>query len=159
MKKLLPWLLTILMSITLISIAAFVVWGIYNPDNPLVARDRLSSQAIDSGLRRLSSDELVKVTSELSELTTNLADQNYIVKISFAFQLNDQQAKKEFDKIINYKIKPLIIRALADTSPDEISGAKGKDELSAKLIELINPELYEGKVTNIHITDFVMTPI
>ncbi|MCJ8010610.1 flagellar basal body-associated FliL family protein [Paenibacillus sp. KQZ6P-2] len=154
MKKMLPWLITMLLAITLIVVAVVLLTpqmlGKNNNSNT-------AAQAIEG--KKLSADELVNVTSEITDIKTNLADQDYIVLMSFAFQLNDKKSKEEFDKIKEFKIKPIIIKTLADTKPDELKGSNGKDNLSAKLINLINKTLTEGRLNQIEITNFVLTPL
>ncbi|GIP27374.1 hypothetical protein J23TS9_25040 [Paenibacillus sp. J23TS9] len=155
MKKMLPWLITILLAITLIVVAVVLLTPQLlgkNNSNPNTA-----AQAIE--VQKLSADELVEMTSEITDIKTNLADQDYIVLMNFAFQLNDKKSKEEFDKIKEFKIKPIIIKTLADTKPDELRGSGGKDQLSAKLINLINKTLTEGKLTQIEITNYILTSL
>lgn len=159
MKKMLPWLITILTAITLISIAAFVLLGFLNQGAIGKNDPPAAAGQIDAASLRLPADELVKVSSQLNELTTNLSDREYIVKLSFAFQLDSKRTKEQFDKIIDLSVRPIIIRTLADMTPDQISSAKGKEELCETLVELINPALVEGKIIKIQITNFIITPI
>jgi len=153
MKKMLPWLITILLAITLIVIAVVLL-------SPQFGKDHNSNTAAQAAEgKKLSADELVEMTSEIKDIKTNLADQDYIVLMNFAFQLNDKKSKEAFDKIKEFKIKPIIIKTLADTKPEELEGSNGKDQLSAKLINLINKTLTEGKLNQIEITDYLVTPI
>lgn len=157
MKKMLPWLITILLAITLIVLAAFLLVNQMNKPDPGTE----VKAAVDSvaGPEHLTADEIVKVTSTIDEIKTNLSDPNYVVVMNFAFQLNDELSKEAFDKIKDYKIKPIIIKTLADTKPEELTGAQGKDNLSSKLLNLINKSLPEGKLIQIDITNFIMTTI
>ncbi|MNF07638.1 flagellar basal body-associated protein FliL [compost metagenome] len=50
-----------------------------------------------------------------------------------------------------------MIKTLADTKPEELNGANGKDQLSSKLVNLINKTLTEGKLTQVEVTNFIMT--
>ena len=43
--------------------------------------------------------------------------------------------------------------------PEEINGSQGKDKLCAKLLNLINAELPDGKLINVAITDIIVTRI
>src|SRR5690606_34801734 len=106
-----------------------------------------------------SADEIVLVTSTIDDIKTNLSDPNYVVVIDFAFQLDNEVSKESFDKIKDYKVKPIIIKTLADTKPEELTGALGKDNLSTKLLNLLNKSLPEGNLIQIDITDFIMTKI
>ncbi|WP_055108456.1 flagellar basal body-associated FliL family protein [Paenibacillus ihumii] len=157
MKKMAPWLITMLLAITLIVMAAFLLVNQFNRPAP----GNEVNQAVQNVSRpaQLSADELVKVTSTIDGIKTNLSDPNYVVVMNFAFQLDREASKEAFDKIKDYKIKPIIIKTLADTKPEDLIGAKGKDNLSTKLLNLINTSLPEGKLIQIDITDFMMQAI
>lgn len=157
MKRMLPWLITILLAITLIVLAAFLLVNQMNKPAPGTE----VNAAVDSvpAPKNLSADELVQVTSTINDIKTNLSESNYVVVIDFAFQLDSAASKEAFDKIKDYKIKPIIIKTLADTKPEELTGALGKDNLSSKLLNLINKSLPEGKLIQIDITDFIMSTI
>jgi flagellar FliL protein len=73
--------------------------------------------------------------------------------------MDNEKAKVEFDKIKDSQIKPIINRALWVLNPSDMSGTKGKDQLTAGLINTINAVLTEGKLTKVGITAFIMTPI
>lgn len=64
-----------------------------------------------------------------------------------------------FVLIKEFKIKPIVNRALWVMSPEEMSGTKGKDELTASLINAVNAVLSEGKLIKVEIKDFFITPI
>lgn len=155
MKKMLPWLITILLAITLIVVAAFLLMDRIFPSD---AND-VNAAVQNVEANRLSADEIVELTSEITEIKTNLADPDYIVSINFAFQLDTVKSKEEFEKIKDIKIKPLLIKTLADTKPEELNGASGKDQLSSKLVNLLNKTLTEGKLTQVEVTYFIMTSI
>jgi len=155
MKKMLPWLITILLAITLIVLAAFLLMGKFFPSD-----DNAVNAAVEKvEAKHLSADEIVELTTEVTDIKTNLADPDYIVLINFAFQLDSVKSKEEFDKIKDIKIKPIIIKTLADTKPEQLNGAEGKDQLSSKLVNLINKTLTEGKLTQIEVTNFILTSL
>jgi flagellar protein FliL len=160
MKKLLPWLVSLLLAISLIVGATFYFWntlfGVPKSKNPdEAAKESVQHVQADP----ISADEMVRVTSELIDIRTNLADTDYVVQISLSFQLDNEKAKLEFDKIKDSQIKPIINRALWVLNPGDMSGTKGKDQLTAGLINTINAVLTEGKLTEVGITAFIMTPI
>ncbi|KYG92848.1 MULTISPECIES: flagellar basal body-associated FliL family protein [Paenibacillus] len=157
MKKMLPWLITILLAITLIAGAAFVLIPALSGKKSEVITNAQAAQA--EQLPRLSADELVEVSSEITGIKTNLADADYIVQMNLSFQLNDAKAKESFEKIKDISIKPIVIQLLADTKPDELRTAKGRDQFSDKLTDLINKSLPEGHLGNAKITDFLLAAI
>ncbi|MFK4470578.1 flagellar FliL protein [Paenibacillus sp. RC73] len=157
MKKMLPWLITILLAITLIAGAAFVLIPALSGKKSEATLNAQAAQA--EQLPRLSADELVEVSSEITGIKTNLADADYIVQMNLSFQLNDAKAKESFEKIKDISIKPIVIQLLADTKPDELRTAKGRDQFSDKLTDLINKSLPEGHLGNAKITDFLLAAI
>lgn len=157
MKKMLPWLITILLAITLIVLAAFLLVNQMNKPAPGTEVNASVNSVAEPA--KLPVDEIVKVTSTIDDIKTNLSEPNYVVVIDFAFQLDSEVSKEAFDKIKDYKIKPIIIKTLADTKPEELTGASGKDNLSSKLLNLINKSLPQGKLIQIDITDFIMQAI
>jgi flagellar FliL protein len=157
---LLPWLVSLLLAITLIVVVTFYFWNNLFGDKKSNDPEQDAKEIAENvQVEPVSADELVKVTSELIDIRTNLADTDYVVQISLSFTLDSEAAKEEFDKIKDNKIKPIVNRALWVMTPDDMSGTKGKDQLTAGLINSINAALSEGKLTNVGITGFVMTQV
>ncbi|MBT2761034.1 flagellar basal body-associated FliL family protein [Paenibacillus sp. ISL-20] len=154
MKKMLPWLITILLSITLIVVAIFLL-----SDKLLGDNGKSQASANAAALSKLSADEIVKMTSEITGIKTNLADPEYIAQMAFAFQLNDKKAKEEFDKIKEIKIKPIIIKTLADTKPELLNDSKGREQFIGKLQNLINKSLTSGQLIQIEMTEVMIVGI
>lgn len=155
MKKMLPWLITILLSVTLIVLAAVLVMDKIFPSDT----DQVRAAVQNVGTEHYSADEIVELTAEITDIRTNLADPDYLLMVNFAFQLDSAASKAEFDKIKEIKIKPIIIKTLADTKPEELNGADGKDQLSSKLVNLINKALPSGRLTQVEITNYILTSI
>ncbi|MDF2834879.1 MAG: flagellar basal body protein FliL [Paenibacillus sp.] len=154
MKKMLPWLITILLSITLIAIVSIILFRSLFNDTAETAADKEPVE-----IEVLSADERVEVTAELNDFRRNLKDQDKVVIISFAFQLDAKKTKADFDKLLEIEIKPMISRTLADTTAEELGGSQGEDALESKLLNLINPSLPKGKLIKVEITDFIITEL
>lgn len=154
MKKMLPWLITILLSITLIAIVAIILFKSFFTDPKEHATETKTIE-----VKVLSADERVEVTSELKDFKRNLKDPEYVVVLSFAFQLDSKKTKEEFDKLTEIEIRPIINRTLADMTADELKGSQGEDALESKLLNLINPIIPKGKLVKVEITDFIITEI
>ncbi|WP_219836667.1 flagellar basal body-associated FliL family protein [Paenibacillus sp. R14(2021)] len=160
MKKLLPWLITILLAITLIAIVAVILFkSVMGGDDPKDSAGKAASNAETVKVEKLTADERVELTSTLEQIKTNLSDPDYIAVMGLAFQLDEKSTKEDFDKIKDIQIKPIIIRTLSDMKPEEINGSQGKDKLCAQLLNLINRELPTGKLTKVEITDFIVTKL
>ncbi|RJX40792.1 flagellar basal body protein FliL [Paenibacillus pinisoli] len=151
MKKMLPWLITILLSITLIAIVAIFLFNslFKDPSDAEAAKKPVKIEV-------LSAKERVEVTSELKDFRRNLADSKNVVIVSFAFQLDSKKAKEDFDKILEIEVKPIISRTLADMTAEDLSGSAGEDALEAKLLNLINPALPKGKLVKVEITNIMV---
>ncbi|MFC5702126.1 flagellar basal body-associated FliL family protein [Cohnella faecalis] len=159
MKKMLPWLVSLLLAITLIVIVALYFWSSLFGSDAKDPEDQARESVQSVAAEPMSADEMIKVTSELTNIQTNIADTDYVVRISLSFQMDSAKAKEEFDKIKDIQVKPLINRALWVLNSEDVKGTKGKDQLCAELINAINPVLSEGKLTSVKITDFIISPI
>ena len=158
MKKMLPWLITILLAITLIAlVAVFLFTQFFNDTDKEPSAENAKESVEKVEPKKISASERVEVTAEITDIRTNLLDTDYIAVMNFAFQLDGKKAKEEFEKIKDIQIKPIIIRTLSDMTEEQLKGSKGKDELNAKLFNLINPELPHGKLTKVEITNFIIT--
>ena len=153
MKKMLPWISTIMLAVTLIVLATYILTGQMNG-----AKEETVSAVSDSK-PNLSADEIVEVSSEIIDIKTNLADPNYLVQMNFAFQLDSKKAKEDFEKIKDLIVTPIIIQKLADTSPETLNVTSGRKKFNSELKVLINKELTEGQLQDIRITKFLSTPM
>ncbi|GKU78633.1 flagellar basal body-associated FliL family protein [Paenibacillus sp. L3-i20] len=154
MKKMLPWLITILLSITLIAIVAIILFRSLFNDN---AGEKEAKEPVK--IEVLSAKERVEVTSELKEFRRNLKDPEYVVIMNFAFQLDNKKTKADFDQLLEIEIKPIISRTIADMTAEELNGSKGEDALESKLLNLINPAIPKGKLVKVEITDFIISEL
>lgn len=150
----LPWLITILLSITLIAIVAIILFKSFFADP-----NELATETKTIEVKALSADQRVAVTSELKEFRRNLKEQEYFVVLSFAFQLDSKKAKEEFDKIMEIEIRPVINRTIADMTAEELQGSQGEDALESKLLNLLIPVVSKGKLIKVEITNFMITQI
>lgn len=149
MKKMMPWLATMLLAITLIVVVVFVFMQGQNGN-----KDDTHTAAVLK--KKMTADEIVEVSSELAQIKTNLADPDRIIMVSFSFKLSDKTAKEDFEKIKSITVKPIIIQALADTKAEELSSAKGMKQFNEKLTGLINEALPEPKLKSTSFSDIVI---
>ncbi|MDF2814133.1 MAG: flagellar basal body protein FliL [Paenibacillus sp.] len=151
-NRMLQWLIMILISITLIALAGFVLWNYLDkqaqPEDPAVAA---ATSVNGVKPKQLTADQIVEQTVEIVDITTNLAGKDF-VKISFAFELDSKKSKEEFEKL-NTRIKAFIIQTLADLKAEDIRGSKGYDLISTSLLNKINPILTQGKLRQVDITN------
>jgi len=159
MKKMLPWLISLLVAITLIVGVGVYVWTQFFSINDADPEQKAAQAAQSVEVEPLSADELLKVTSELTNIRTNIADTSYVVVMSLVFQLDSEKSKNEFEKMKEIAVRPIVNRALWLMEPEDLQGTEGKDRLTAELINSVNTILTVGKVTKVEIKEFIMQQI
>jgi len=150
MKRVLPWMITMLLAITLIVLVFFMIW---NSQNSPSSNDASAGSEVQ--MKRLSADEILELTSVMSDIKTNLSSQDYVVQIGLSFQMDTTDTKEEFEKIKDIMIKPVVLKTLADMSPEDLKGKLGQDQLAAKLLEEINKTMPKGKVIQVDVVDLI----
>ncbi|WP_411346115.1 flagellar basal body-associated FliL family protein [Paenibacillus sp. WLX1005] len=160
MKKLLPWIVSGVLALGLIGVVAYFLLGnVLGNKQPMTAAEAAAAEK--AKIASMSASEIAEVSSDVTDLTTNLADPNYVVKISFSFQMEDKDAKTNFDLIKDLKVKPILVRVLADTEPADLGSAAGIQKLDDKILKLVNSSLPEdgGKVVDVEVSDKIVSGI
>ncbi|WP_028550431.1 flagellar basal body-associated FliL family protein [Paenibacillus sp. UNC451MF] len=145
----------ILIAITLILTAAFILWNYMDKSNQNTQDQAISSANQVKQSKKVSPDETKENTVIMKDILTNLAANNRFIKASFAFEMENKKAKEEFEKL-DFKMKAIIVQTLADMTPEQVQGSKGFDNLTAVLMNKMNPLLSSGKIKQIWITDNVL---
>ncbi|MDF2723226.1 MAG: flagellar basal body-associated protein FliL [Paenibacillus sp.] len=155
-NKMLQWLIMILIAITLIALASFILWDYLDNRNQSNDPAEAAASSVENVKpKKMSAQEIKDYTIEVKDITTNLAGKNY-VKVSFAFLLENSKAKEEFE-LLTTRVRSIIIQTLADLTADQASGSKGQDLINTTLINKINPILSKGKLVRVDITDINIT--
>jgi flagellar FliL protein len=156
-RKMLPWIIVIILSIALIAGAAYILWTKFMqesaPEDPRIAA-REEVKKVEE--EKIPASELAEMTFAIDEIITNLADPTYIVSISLTFELDSIEAKDEF-ALLSYKIRNVINNTLSDMTPEQIRGSKGIDALSTILLNKSNELLKEGKLRQVFVTKLIVT--
>ena len=100
-------------------------------------------------------DDIIKVSVDVPEITTNLNDGNYI-KISFKVLTNGKQAKEEFTKR-DFQIKNIIISELSEMGQKSFPGKEGLSQFEERLKEQFNEVMQNGKVEKVYITSYIIS--
>jgi flagellar FliL protein len=157
-NKIFILIVSILIAITLILTAAFVLWNFMEKNNQSKDPAVQAQEAVASVKpTKAPSAETVKAnTSIIKDILTNLSGSQNFIKISFAFELENSKAKAEFDSLLDSAVKGTIVQILGDMTKDQIEGSKGSDSLTSTIMNKLNPLLHEGKIKQIWITDKVL---
>ncbi|TLS49840.1 flagellar basal body protein FliL [Paenibacillus antri] len=156
MKKMLPWIIVILLAVTLIVGAAFVLWNSFKESSPSDPRAAAREQADQTETEHVSAEKLAEMTFAIDDVITNLSDPAYFVSASFTFEMDSVDAKHEFE-LLSYKMKDVINTTLTDMAPNEVQGSAGIDAISSALLNKTNELLHKGKVRHVYITKFIVT--
>lgn len=156
MKKMLPWILVIILTVTLMAWSAFILWNHFATSAPTDPRD--ASKKIDTPVEeeQIPANERAEMSFSIEDMIVNLASPSHFVNVSMTFELSSVEAKQEMS-LLSFKVKNEINTTLMDTMPDDIRGSKGIDALSATLITRINELLKDGKVRSVYITKLIIT--
>ncbi|WP_223836583.1 flagellar basal body-associated FliL family protein [Paenibacillus oceani] len=155
-NKMVQWLIMILIAITLIALASFILWEYLDKKSQSGDPTQQAANSVENVKpRKMSAKEEKANTVEFKDITTNLAGKNY-VKINFAFLLEDSKAKEEFE-LLSTRVRSIILQTLADMTAEQAGGSKGQDLISTMLINKINPILSKGKLVRVDITDINIT--
>lgn len=99
-------------------------------------------------------DEVLEMSVDIKEITTNLASNDFI-RISFKIQTDSKKAKEELQKR-DFQVNNIIILELSGLEVEEIQGKEGQLKLEETLKTKINEILQEGKVQQVYITQFLL---
>jgi flagellar FliL protein len=154
-KKLLPFIIAILIVITLILTATFFLWNFIDKKNSPTDPAALAAGSVKNvSPAPLSAAKTKALTVVMKDITTNLASKGKIIVVGFAFVLENKKALNEFNDL-DVKVKSIINQTLADLTVEQVSGAAGQDALTSMLMNKINVIMKEGKVTEINIANII----
>jgi flagellar FliL protein len=149
---------SILIAITLILVAAFVLWNFMDKTSssadPAEAAKTAASKVKPT--KPPTAAEVQANTVIIKDVLTNLSSNKNFVKLSLAFEMENAKAKTEFDHLVESTVKGTVVRILADVNPEQIQGSKGQDFLTSALLNKLNPLMQDGKIRQIWITDMVL---
>lgn len=138
--RLLPFTLILLLIIALVGVTVFLVLQFYAmPKEAQAAKKEV--------------EQLMEVTSEPLEVTTNLSDDTYI-KLAVVFEVDRPETKTELDQRM-FQVKDALIALLQNRSEEDVAGEKGLNRLKADLQERANAYLAGGEIEHIYVTERV----
>lgn len=128
-------MLIILMVLTLVgAVAAIVIFKLTN----------------NNETKEPSAKEVVEATVQIDEITTNLANEQFI-RIAFSVQTDSKEAKEELE-MRDFQVRDIIVKDLSDMKAEQFQGREGLSELEERLKVKINKLMQEGKVVKVYTT-------
>lgn len=134
--------LIILMAITLIGVVMFIIWQSYlkQPADPAA----VNGQQVE---KKISAEELEKVTLETEEIRTNLLTGDLILA-KFVVQAENEKVKKELE-LRKSQVVHTVIKTLSAMKPEEVQGPKGMERVEAAIKTELNKLLEKGKIVDV----------
>ncbi|WP_374724031.1 flagellar basal body-associated protein FliL [Calidifontibacillus erzurumensis] len=134
-NKLFKLMLIILIIITLSGVVAYFV--IIN----VIKDGKNGEQTIE---------EILKLSIDTEELTTNLNDGSYLI-IQFKIQADSKDAKAELEKR-DFQINNILIQELAAMSEEQFTSKEGLLEVEETIKKRLNEIVQAGTVQKVYIT-------
>lgn len=138
-NKLLTVMLIILVSITLIGVVLFVV----------ITQMNKQSSTLEPSI-----DDILESSVDIPELTTNLADGQFI-RIALKIQTDSKKAAEELTKR-DFQTKNIIIEELAEMTEENLKGKEGIILLENTIKARLNELMQEGEVQQVYITSYII---
>lgn len=133
-------MLIILIALTLIGVITLVLYNYLTKE--------------EDPNREPTIDEIIELTVDQSEITTNLLSNDF-VRVTFKIQVDNEKAKEELVKR-DFQVKSIIIRILSGMRASDFSGSEGIENLEITVKDKINEYMQDGKVVNVYTTGFVL---
>lgn len=141
--------LIIIIAISLLGVISFVLWQTYL--SPTV---QMASSA-EKELEPLSAEEMQQYSVDTGEITTNLLTNNYMI-VRFTITADSKGAKAELEQRLP-QVNQVIIKTLANLTPEDVKGTEGVNKLEAKIMNEISALMQEGKIVQVVTTKRVLS--
>ncbi|MFJ7976408.1 flagellar basal body-associated protein FliL [Peribacillus sp. NPDC096379] len=140
-NKLLTIILIILVAITLVGVASVAAIAYFKNDHANVEKE-------------LSIDEIIKTSVNVPEITTNLANGDFI-RMTLTIQTDSKKAKTELEKR-DFQVKNLLITELSELKSDMLRSKVGKEQFQESMKTKLNEIMQEGKIVQVYITSSIL---
>jgi flagellar FliL protein len=99
-------------------------------------------------------DQVLERSVETEEITTNLSSNN-IIRSQYVIQLENNDAKKEFEKR-SFQVENIIIQELSDMTAADFRGSEGIQGLEDRIKNRINEIMQDGEVVQVYMNQRVI---
>jgi flagellar FliL protein len=141
-NRLLNIMMIILVALTLIGVMALVLYT-------QVFQESESEPAGEPTI-----DQVLEWSVEIEEITTNLLS-NHVIRSQFVFQLENSDAKEEFEKR-SFQVDNIIIQELSDMRDVDFQGSQGIQDLEGRIRSKVNQIMQEGDVVEVYMNQRVI---
>lgn len=132
-------MLIILVTITLIGVVVFVLLTQFNKQTKTLEP---------------SIDEILVASVDVPEITTNLADGNF-VRLTLKIQTNSEDAAIELKKR-DFQVNNIVIEELSEMTAKDLEGKQGKILFESTIKAQVNELMQEGEVEQVYLTTYII---
>lgn len=129
-------MLIVIISLTLLGVVAIVLVNYFNQES--------------DPNREPTIDEIVELSFDTPELTTNLLSNHFAI-IQLRIQVDNKKALEEITKR-DFQIENIVIREMANLKSSDLVGSEGIEGLEDLLKFKINELMQEGMVVKVYVT-------
>lgn len=142
-NKLLTMMLIVLVAVLVLAIIVFVLaWKMDS------SKEEVSTRPAET------IDDILEATVEIPEITTNLAE-NQFIKLALKIQADSSVAAEELAKR-EFQVRHLVIQELSEMTEEELSGKEGKKAFESTIRASVNALMQEGKVEQVYIVSYII---
>lgn len=158
------WILILALVLVVAGILAFMAFSYFgSPKAAAVAGENASNGAEkrSSAQAQKTKGAEIKAALELAPFLVNLADKDSVCYLKATFQLGmieDPEPTIKDSPVVMPAVRDTIISLLGSKTSDQILSTEGKNTLREEIRNRVNAVLPRGRVQEVYITDFVVSP-
>lgn len=101
--------------------------------------------------KELSADEIIAMSVETENITTNLSSDGY-VQLSFQLQTDSEKAKEELEKR-DFQVKNVILKLFSSLTEDEINSPDETVKFEERIKTELNKFMQSGHIVKVYTTN------
>lgn len=101
--------------------------------------------------KELSADEIIAMSVETENITTNLSSDGY-VQLSFQLQTDSEKAKEELEKR-DFQVKNVILKLFSSLTEDEINSPDETVKFEEQIKTELNKFMQSGHIVKVYTTN------
>ncbi len=99
-------------------------------------------------------DDIIASSVEIPEITTNLAN-NQFIRLSLTIQTDNPKAAEELSKR-EFQVKNIVIQELSEITEQDFQGKAGKQMFEESIRSLVDPLMQTGDIERVYIVSYII---
>ncbi|MBU9714545.1 flagellar basal body-associated protein FliL [Evansella tamaricis] len=140
-NRLLSIMLIILVAMSLLGVLTLVLYTHFFQETSAQEQER-------------TIDDILKVSYETDQITTNLLSNN-VIRTQFVIEMDSERARNEIQKR-DFQVENIIIQELSDLKESDFRGSDGIRQIEDQIQKRINEIMQSGSVINVYMNQRVI---